>query len=357
MKILYGVQGTGNGHITRARALNQYFTHFGLQVDFLFSGRDASRYFDMQEFGSGFRTYKGLTFAYQAGGIKIIRTLMDNDFRGLRHDIRNLDLTPYDLVLTDFEPISAHAARNQGVPCIGVGHQYAFLHDIPIAGETLIGKSVLRHFAPANQTLGLHWHHFDAPILPPIAEAITQNAVIEDDKILVYLGFEDTEEVIRFLEPFDSQVFVIYGPFAHYQSWGHIQLKPLSREDFCADLASCNGVISNAGFELASEAIQLGKKLLVKPLQGQMEQQSNAQALAELNLGMSMPKLDKEIAQRWLNSNQTKRISYPNVAQAIVRWISQGNWMDVGSLSEALWAKTQEVDLTQERPVLSSPAA
>ena len=45
MKILYGVQGTGNGHVTRARALNKYFHHFGIHVDFLFSGREQHRYF------------------------------------------------------------------------------------------------------------------------------------------------------------------------------------------------------------------------------------------------------------------------------------------------------------------------
>lgn len=357
MKILYGVQGTGNGHITRARALNQYFTQFGLDVDFLFSGRDASRYFDMQEFGSGIRTLKGLTFAYQAGEIRVIKTLLDNNLRRLHHDIQTLDLSPYDLVLTDFEPISAYAARNQGVPCIGIGHQYAFRHDIPIAGETRIGKYLLRHFAPATYNLGLHWHHFGAPILPPIAEVSAANAAVEDDKILVYLGFEDTEEVIRFLEPFDTHVFVVYGPFARYQSWGHIQLKPLSKEDFCADLAACNGVISNAGFELASEAIQLGKKLLVKPLQGQMEQQSNALALTELELGTGMPTLDKNITQHWLNSVQSKRISYPNVAQAIVHWISQGNWGEVDNLSSALWAKTQEFTVNPKPPLLTAPAA
>ena len=56
MKLLYGVQGTGNGHITRARALNKYLAEFGLEVDFLFSGRDRDRYFDMEEFGDKWNT-------------------------------------------------------------------------------------------------------------------------------------------------------------------------------------------------------------------------------------------------------------------------------------------------------------
>ncbi len=38
MKILYGVQGTGNGHIARARAMSKAFESHDVQVDFLFLG-------------------------------------------------------------------------------------------------------------------------------------------------------------------------------------------------------------------------------------------------------------------------------------------------------------------------------
>ncbi|HCS28312.1 MAG TPA: glycosyltransferase, partial [Spongiibacteraceae bacterium] len=51
MRILYGVQGTGNGHISRARMMARHFTLRGSKVDYLFSGRDLGRYFDMQCFG------------------------------------------------------------------------------------------------------------------------------------------------------------------------------------------------------------------------------------------------------------------------------------------------------------------
>lgn len=47
MKILFGVQGTGNGHISRARALNKYLKADGISVDYIFSGRERDKYFDM----------------------------------------------------------------------------------------------------------------------------------------------------------------------------------------------------------------------------------------------------------------------------------------------------------------------
>lgn len=357
MKILYGVQGTGNGHITRARAMNQYFHDYGIEVDFLFSGRDKQRYFDMGEFGPHWRCYRGLSFAYRAGAVDIAKTLSTNSFKQLHKDITQLDMSCYDLVLTDFEPISAYAARKHGVPCIGIGHQYAFMHDVPTIGAGPIAKSILRHFAPANHYLGLHWHHFDAPILPPIAKVNPSAANSDVSKIVVYLGFEDTQEVIELLEPLRDHLFVVYGIFPRYQSLGNIQLKPLSREGFCRDLSECHGVIGNAGFGLASEAMQLGKKLLVKPLQGQMEQLSNARALVKLQLGVVMHSLNRDTVQTWLQEPPAAKVVYPDVAHEVVRWLSAGNGYDSEALVQTLWASTRVIRHCRHAQPAFAPAA
>ena len=51
MKILYGVQGTGQGHISRARAMARVLDRHGVEVTWLFSGRDRGALFDMDLFG------------------------------------------------------------------------------------------------------------------------------------------------------------------------------------------------------------------------------------------------------------------------------------------------------------------
>ena len=342
MKLLYGVQGTGNGHITRARALNKYLAEFGLEVDFLFSGRDRDRYFDMEEFGDKWRSCRGLTFVHEAGRIKMWRTVQSNSLTQYLKDIRQLDLSPYDAILTDFEPITAWAAKKRNKPCIGIGHQYAFNYDVPKAGDALLPKTVMKYFAPVNVGLGLHWHHFDAPILPPIAETPScDTSKIDASKIIVYLGFEDPTQVIEYLKPFSDHTFYFYGTFPETKDIGHIRLKPLSKDGFRHDLATANGVISNAGFELSSEAIQLGKKLLIKPLHGQMEQLSNAKALESLGLGMVMNSLDPVVLKAWLNDFESKQVTYPNVARAIAKWISQGQWHNTTSLVQDLWAQVR----------------
>ena len=112
MKILYGVQATGNGHITRARVMCEALKKAGVEVDWMFSGRELDQYFDMECFGD-FQRFKGLTFAIEKGQISYIKTAFKNNLWQFYKDVNALDLSGYDLVINDFEPISAWAAKKQ----------------------------------------------------------------------------------------------------------------------------------------------------------------------------------------------------------------------------------------------------
>ncbi|BFM07166.1 MJ1255/VC2487 family glycosyltransferase [Halioxenophilus aromaticivorans] len=347
MKILYGVQGTGNGHITRARAMAKAFAaRPDAEVDYVFSGRDKHKYFDMDPFGD-YASFRGLTFRHKAGKISPTATIKSNKLLRLLQDVKNLSVADYDLVVTDFEPITAWAGKLARKPVIGVGHQYAFRHKIPKKGDSWAANTVMNMFAPVSLGLGLHWHHFGAPILPPIADTNDADQEIEPDKILVYLGFEAPDKVIDMLSQISGYRFFYYGEFEKAHTQGSIHFRPLSRDGFQRDLATASGVICNAGFELASEALELGKKLLVKPLFGQMEQLSNAQALKELQLGSVMQKLDASVVEDWLANQPNVKIHYPNVAGAIVNWLLNGEWTDATRLElcQMLWSGVHTADI------------
>ena len=163
--------------------------------------------------------------------------------------------------------------------------------------------------------------------------------------MLVYLPFDHPAEVQTLLGPFTSHRFFIYG-IAGLKSpvdKGHLHLRPYSRSGFLQDLEDCNGVICGAGFELAGEALQLGKKLLVKPLKGQFEQLSNALALEKLQLARVVQRLDRKTVQMWLELPPNAPAGYPDTAQLIADWIENGHWEDIGSLSKEAWAKTGRV--------------
>ena len=111
-----------------------------------------------------------------------------------------------------------------------------------------------------------------------------------------------------------------------------------SKTQFFTDLAACSGVICNAGFELPSEALNLGKKLLVKPLTYQFEQHCNALALSQLNLGTVTPQLDKTIVKTWLKQPCGPQMNYPDVSEHISRWVIQGDWSRTDGLVKDCWS-------------------
>lgn len=345
MKILYGVQGTGNGHTTRARAMAPALRSAGAEVDFLFSGRDPDQFFDMGVFGD-YRVRQGLTFVTRDGRIAPLATLAGARPRQFFREIKELSLSHYDLVISDFEPVTAWAARRQRAPLMGLGHQYAFRYPIPQHHGGLIQRQVFRHFAPTPCNLGLHWHHFDQPILPPIAPVDTTPGPVERDHYLVYLPFESTAAIGELLARFPGYRFSVYHPRAEPGRVGAVQWHRPGWEPFHTDLRRCEGVICNAGFELASEVLQLGRKLLVRPLRGQSEQYSNALALDVLGYGHVMYHLDPGKVDAWLATARGVRVQYPDVARRLSRWIVAGDYRHPERLAASLWAETRYPDVT-----------
>lgn len=335
-KIFYGVQGTGNGHITRARVMAKALYAAGFDVTFQFTGRPADKYFDMEIFGD-YQVKAGLTFNTNKGQVSYLKTALEAQPISFMRDIKALDLSGYDLVISDFEPVTAWAARRQKKQVIGIGHQYAFRHNIPREGSDPIANQVMNYFAPADIGVGLHWHHFGQPILPPIIETHPVPESVQANKIVVYLPFEDSHEVIQHLAPFENFEFHVYSPHVVPSKYSHIICKPLSRDGFQNDVYDCAGIISNAGFELASESLQLGKKILAKPLHAQMEQISNAAALKQLGYGHTMFDIDAAVIEDWLHNPHAIRVTYPNVAEILVQWLKDGMPEINAEFAEKVW--------------------
>lgn len=340
MRILYGIQATGNGHLARARALVPELRKAGMEIDFVFSGRPRQQLFNMEVFGPDYRCLRGLTFVTEKGRLNPGKTLTRNRPAEFLRDVQAMNLDAYDLVLTDFEPVTAWAARKQNKTSIAISHQSAFVHDVPKVPGNYAARTLMSSFAPATHQIGLHWHHFNQPVLPPLIESMTPTAAIPG-KILVYMGFEALDEILHLLQPFACHRFVVYSQVAAPLQRGHIRVEPLSYEGFHRDLRDCSGVISNAGFELASECIMLGKKLLVKPLHGQYEQLCNARALELLQRGTVMHSMDRHQLQKWLQQPLPEAVPYPNIAGSLARWLKQGDYQDTSQLLQ-MWQGTDE---------------
>ena len=116
MKVLYAVQATGNGHISRAQVLIPILKKFA-HVDVLVSGTSADL---TLEFPVKYK-YKGLSFVFgKKGGVNLFKTLRRLDFWQFYKDVIKVDLNNYDLIINDFEPVSAWAGLIRKKACICV---------------------------------------------------------------------------------------------------------------------------------------------------------------------------------------------------------------------------------------------
>jgi uncharacterized protein (TIGR00661 family) len=339
MKILFGVQGTGNGHISRSRELVRKLKEDGHEVEVIISGRKEEELREIEVFAP-YKVLKGFTLVTYRGRMNYIETMFQLDFVRLMSDVLMLDLAGVDLVITDFEPVTSMAARIKGIVSMGFGHQYAFPFNIPVARGSMFEKYTLLNFAPARYNAGLHWYHFNQPIFPPVIPEMLYHAVRpkeDPQKILVYLPFEEVEDIEEFLRPFDSFRFFIYGKVTEDREDGHLSFRGYSREGFLRDLLECGGVVCNAGFELPGEALHIGKKMLLRPLDGQIEQESNALAMVELGHGMAMHRLDGDVMKEWLDRPPGTPLNYSRTVDYIAEWIASGRWDDLRVFTDAAW--------------------
>ena len=241
--------------------------------------------------------------------------------------------------------------RQQKVHSIGISHQNAFLYDIPTQGQTWVDGMVIRGFAPTTQQLGVHWFHFNQQILPPIVP-VTEARVGNDPSVLVYLPFENLQAVLNLLTRFTQVHFYCYHPEASEdREYGNVSIRRLNRESFHHRLHHCCGVIANGGFELPSEAMSLGKKLLLKPLQGQYEQLSNVMTLEMMGLANTMSYLDPAAVRNWLDSGSAGRVKIPDVAMAVASWVLSGNWHNCDELWQQLWERVEYPEVVDEAMV------
>ncbi|NVJ65505.1 MAG: glycosyltransferase [Gammaproteobacteria bacterium] len=340
MKILYGIQTTGSGHLSRALSVAHELIQAGHQVDGLLSGPQAGSHWDLSIFDSC-QQLPGLSFEMVDGKVSNLRTLKKLQLKRFIKDVKQLDLSGYDLVLNDFEPISAWAAKRQKITSISLSNQASFKYSVPQTEPSIADKFVMKYFAPCKHYIGLGWHHFNSPILPPIVDIkALELKTIDDDHVLAYLPYDEPQKTIAIFNQVPEVPFKLYGPFEQQDVFGNVTLCPLSRAGFLKGLASCKGLITNAGFASVSEAFYLGKKVLVNPIKGQFEQESNAKMIEALGLGKATEKLDSTAITDWYSSQAIAPMRYPNVAKTFAQWLERADWSSAQSLealTQTLW--------------------
>ena len=320
MKVLYAIQGTGNGHVCRAREIVPLLK-VRSDVDVLISGiqSDVQLPFDVKY------VFKGLSYIFgKKGGIDLMATYKKNRIKNLLTEIKELPVEEYDLVISDFEPVSSWACFTRNKPCIGLSHQAAVLNKNsphPKHSDT-IGRAVLKSYAPSSVQYGFHFNSYDDNIFTPvIRKEVREIPVTDRGHYTVYLPAYSDKRIINILARCEGVRWEIFSKhFDHEVNAENISICPVNNEAFIASMASSHGVICGAGFETPAEALFLKKKLLVVPMKNQYEQHCNAAALNELGVPVikSLKEKNLPVISEWLKSEQRVEVNYPDNTAAIL---------------------------------------
>ena len=321
MTILYAIQGTGNGHVSRAREIIPLLQQYG-NVDILISGTQA----DIGLEQAVKYKYNGFGFIFgKKGGVDVMATYRKNNLRRFRKEIKSLPVEKYDLVISDFEPVSAWACHLKGKACIGLSHQCAVLHPkAPQPKQTdMVGQAVLRHYAPATVHYGFHFVSYaDHIFTPVIRKEVRELAPVNNGHCTVYLPAYSDKRILKHLSQFPEvkwEVFSKHNKKAFVE--GNISVKPISNKAFINSMAGAEGVLCGAGFETPAEALFLQKKLMVIPMKGQYEQHCNAAALKKMGVPVLKSLKEKHIEKiaHWLRYGEVIPVDYPDDTATIIK--------------------------------------
>jgi uncharacterized protein (TIGR00661 family) len=284
MKIFYAVQATGNGHISRAMELYPYLREYGT-VDFFLSGGNSTLSLDVPV---KYRS-KGMSLYYNCnGGLDYWQIMKGIKPLRIRREIRELPVNEYDLVINDFDYITAAACASRGVPSVQFGHQASFISANTPRPSTRnrTGEWILKNYAKASRYIGLHFESYEDFIFTPVVRRDILEAKPEDlGYITVYLPSYCEPQLIRLFEQFSDRRFEIFcGQLSEEKKVNNMRLLPVSREAFSTSMIGCHGLITGGGFETPAEALHLGKKILSVPIRSQYEQQCNAAALEKMGV-------------------------------------------------------------------------
>lgn len=321
LRILLAVQGTGNGHLSRARELLPHLQRHG-SVDLLLSGSQVEVGGDLEV------KYRvaGLGFLFgKKGGVDVGASLRKARPLRLIYDAYKIPLHQYPVIINDFEPVVALAARLKRRTLYGISHQSALLSPHcprPRGVRAPLAEKIIRNYAPCTHYTGLHFEAYDHYITTPvIRSAVRALKPTQQNHCTVYLPALADDRLIWHLSQVRDMQWHVFSkhsalPYRMHNVW----VRPINEVDYTESLSGCVGLLTGGGFESPAEALFLGKRLLVIPMHNQYEQLCNAAALERLGVRV-VRQVEENFShqlQVWLRERPLQPMVYPDQTAQIV---------------------------------------
>jgi len=328
MKVLYAIQGTGNGHLSRARDIIPILQRKNIDLDILVSGTQA----DIQIPYPIKYQLKGLSFIFgKQGGVDMWKTYLKAKTMRLQKEIMSLPVAEYDLIINDFEPVSAWACKIKKIPCVSLSHQAAVLSaNAPKPKKkNALGKLILKKYAPTTKQYGFHFKAYEETVFTPVIRKDVRKAAITNGAhYTVYLPSYSDEKILAILSKIKKVQWEVFSKHnKETLKCKNVRIQAITNEAFVASMASSKGVLCGGGFETPAEALYMKKKLLVIPMKGQYEQQCNTVSLKEMGVPVikSLKKKHLSKLREWTKSSAIVAVDYPDITERIIDQLLKEN--------------------------------
>ena len=332
MNIVLGVCGFGLGHSTRQRPILEGLNARGHRV--LLIGNDQSYHFFAENYPE---------VPLQRVYVPLMHTTPHGlDFLRTAHDPRNVqpEAVPAfweacatierafgrpDLVISDYEMVSAQVAYLFGTPLITLDQQSKFLgYDLPAIGDFNPSEHRLRlgYFFPkaALRVATSFFRIESAPvadypvtIIPPILGQDVRQIVAapRPGQVTIYLSAasriaQSNDELAAILAQFPDYTFSCFVEGAFSQPPPNVIAFRPTRAAFLESLAQSMAVIATAGHNLITEALYLKLPLYLLPFD-HYEQQINAAIIAREGLGIAASHVTEAALRAFLVQSEAYR--------------------------------------------------
>ena len=307
-RIAYFVHGRGRGHAARARAVlaaleaegHTLAVHGGGQAASLLGGR---------------ADFEPVRAVLPGPG------LLPSIAARLPADLRRFRRTRPDLVISDSDLTSVHAAAALRIPTLALGHGLVFAHCELPPGLPRLG--LLRETLNSGSSSWIAWrkvvvHFADAPVKtasavlarPDLRDGLEPSSA-DDGFVLTYFRDDNGQDVLRKLLATGRRVVCFTA--------GHVpdgvDRRAPSAEGFAAALARCTAVVASAGNHLPAECAMVGKPLLGVYDAGDLEQRMNGLLLEDAGFGRTAA-LDA-VTPALLERFFAERFPRPGVGEAV----------------------------------------
>ncbi len=268
--ILYGVNGEGSGHPTKALEVLSHLQARGhtLHVASFDRGlRNLQGRFEVTEI-------YGLRLAYLNNQVRYRRTITSNLMavgKRAKSSARLSELADkweIEIVITDFEPLCCHLGHRKHLPIISIDNQHCLTntevsYPRKYRRDATLAKLVTRIMTPradAYLVTSFFTSRIARPrtfLFPPILrQQVLQANPKRGEHVLVYVT-SSAPALAKLLSTVGC-TFVAYG-FGREGQNGNILYKKPSVDRVLEDLIAVKPIVANAGFPLMTEALHIGK--------------------------------------------------------------------------------------------------